>query len=259
MRPLPRCGHLESNRHVHTLTPQLIELLKDKITYISPRTGQTVSGPADEDRFALLGPIPLPMQLGDTSHQFSWYVFGTVKPGEIITRGAIANSALVYGNPKEDAITSVRLHSGCQTGDIFSSQRCDCGQQLRKSLLEITASGSGVAVYIADHEGRGIGLWAKAMAYSLQDGGLNTYEANARLGLPHDARDYSEAIGLLKHLIGSADVRLLSNNPSKREALEAAGVPVREMVGLVAGHNEHNRRYIDAKLQHGHVMPLDES
>lgn len=231
-----------------------MHLLQKKVTYISPATGQTVTGPADEDRFALLGPVPLPVQLEHESHQFSWYVFGTVKPGEIIPDGAIANSALIFGDPQSEDVTTVRLHSGCQTGDIFSSMRCDCGQQLKKSLREITKSGSGVAVYLADHEGRGIGLWAKAMAYLLQDDGLNTYEANAKLGLPPDARDYSQAIALLKHLIGSADVRLLSNNPSKREAIEAAGITVREMISLVAGHNEFNRRYIDAKLQHGHLM-----
>lgn len=239
------------------LTPELLHLLQEKVTYISPSTGETVSGPADEDRFALLGPVPLPVQLDGETHRFSWYVFGTVKPGEIITGGAVANSVLVFGAPQSEGMTTVRLHSGCQTGDIFSSMRCDCGQQLKKALREITRSGSGVAVYLADHEGRGIGLWAKAVAYLLQDEGLNTYEANAQLGLPPDARDYSEAIALLKHLIGDAEVRLLSNNPSKREALEAAGVTVREMNSLVAGHNKFNQRYIDAKLEHGHLMDAD--
>lgn len=258
MRPLPS-HHLESVEHVPPLNPQLMRLLKEKVTYISPTTGQIVSGPADEDRFALLGPVPLPVQVDGESHQFSWYVFGTAKAGEIIPGGAIANSALVFGTPQSEELTTVRLHSGCQTGDIFSSMRCDCGQQLKKSLKQITLAGSGVAVYLADHEGRGIGLWAKAMAYLLQDEGLNTYEANAKLGLPPDARDYAQATALLKHLIGSAEVRLLSNNPSKREALEAGGVKVREMLSLVAGHNKFNKRYIDAKLQHGHVMPADNS
>ncbi len=245
---------VESVTQLQYLTPELLHLLQQKVTYISPETGEIVNGPAEEDRFALLGPVPLPVQLDGESHQFSWYVFGTVKPGEIITGGAIANSVLVYGEPKDQEVTTVRLHSGCQTGDIFSSMRCDCGQQLKAALRQITKSGSGVAVYLADHEGRGIGLWAKAVAYMLQDEGLNTYEANAKLGLPPDARDYSEAIALLKHVIGDAKIVLLSNNPSKREALEAGGIEVTEMRSLVAGHNQHNRRYIDAKLQHGHLM-----
>lgn len=257
-RPIPG-GQFESVEHVQPLNPQLMRLLQEKVIYVSPTDGQAVSGTIDEDRFALLGPVPLPVQLEGQTHQFSWYVFGTAKAGEVIPGGAIANSALVFGTPKDADVTTVRVHSGCQTGDIFSSMRCDCGQQLQKSLKEITSSGSGVAVYLADHEGRGIGLWAKAMAYLLQDGGLNTYEANAKLGLPHDARDYGQAIALLRHLIGSTDVRLLSNNPSKRDALEAGGINVREMHSLVAGHNQFNRRYIDAKLQHGHVMGSGDS
>lgn len=235
-----------------------MHLLQEKVIYVSPTDGQPIAGTLDEDRFALLGPVPLPVQLDGETHQFSWYVFGTAKAGEIIPGGAIANSALVFGEPKNADVTTVRVHSGCQTGDIFSSMRCDCGKQLMKSLNEITGSGHGVAVYLADHEGRGIGLWAKAMAYLLQDQGLNTYEANAKLGLPPDARDYGQAIVLLRYLIGTADVRLLSNNPSKRDALEAGGIKVREMESLVAGHNAFNRRYIDAKLQHGHIMDSED-
>ncbi len=125
----------------------------------------------------------------------------------------------------------VRIHSECATGDLFGSLRCDCGEQLQEALRRIGDHGHGVLVYMRGHEGRGIGLPAKLSAYHLQDNGLDTVDANLALGLPVDGRDYRAAADILVNL-GMASVRLLSNNPDKRDALAERGVPVTAMEAL---------------------------
>ncbi|MFF9622570.1 GTP cyclohydrolase II [Streptomyces griseosporeus] len=165
--------------------------------------------------------------------------------------------ALVYGEiGTEDVL--VRLHSECLTGDAFGSRHCECGDQLEAALRAVVAEGSGVVVYLRGHEGRGIGLLAKLRAMALQAEGLDTVEANLALGLPVDARDYGVAAGILGDL-GVRSVRLMSNNPRKREALVRHGVRVAEQVPLLIPPCESNITYLRTKrerLDH-HLPHLD--
>ncbi|ALV53215.1 GTP cyclohydrolase II [Streptomyces althioticus] len=165
--------------------------------------------------------------------------------------------ALVYGDLGADRVLT-RLHSECLTGDAFGSQHCECGDQLAAALRAVVAEGAGVVVYLRGHEGRGIGLLAKLRAMALQAEGLDTVEANLALGLPVDARDYAVAAGMLKDL-GVRSVRLMSNNPRKREALVRHGVEVDEQVPLLIEPCESNITYLRTKrerLDH-HLPHLD--
>ncbi len=147
----------------------------------------------------------------------------------------------------------VRVHSQCLTGDVFHSLRCDCRDQLELSLKCIAAEGRGVIIY-EQQEGRGIGLMAKLQAYELQDRGVDTVEANRRLGFGADLRDYALAGAVLRRL-GIRRVRLLSNNPAKVEALEAAGVKVAERVPCEAPAHKTRRRYLKTKKEKmGHLL-----
>ncbi|HEX2808531.1 MAG TPA: 3,4-dihydroxy-2-butanone-4-phosphate synthase [Kineosporiaceae bacterium] len=161
--------------------------------------------------------------------------------------------ALVHGTPTAGAL--VRVHSECLTGDVFGSQRCDCGPQLDAALAAIAAQG-GVVVYVRGHEGRGIGLLAKLNAYSLQDAGLDTVAANLEQGLPADAREYGAAAAVLAEL-GLHDVRLLTNNPAKVTGLTEHGVLVRERVPLMVGAGPANEAYLTAKRElMGHLFEV---
>ncbi|GGV84989.1 GTP cyclohydrolase-2 [Streptomyces griseoloalbus] len=165
--------------------------------------------------------------------------------------------ALVYGDLGTDGVLT-RLHSECLTGDAFGSQHCECGDQLVSALRAVVAEGAGVVVYLRGHEGRGIGLLAKLRAMALQAEGLDTVEANLALGLPVDARDYGAAAGILQDL-GIRSVRLLSNNPRKREALVRHGIQVAEQVPLLIPPCENNITYLRTKrerLDH-HLPHLD--
>ena len=147
----------------------------------------------------------------------------------------------------------VRLHSECLTGDVFGSLKCDCGPQLKAALHIIGNAGGGVLLYLRQ-EGRGIGLVNKIRAYSLQDRGLDTVEANLRLGFADDARDYGHAAAMLRTL-GIEEVRLLTNNPKKVEGLEAAGVKVAERVAHQMPANPHNADYLTTKRKRsGHLL-----
>ena len=165
--------------------------------------------------------------------------------------------ALVHGDLGSDRVL-IRLHSECLTGDAFGSQHCECGDQLAAALRAVVAEGAGVVVYLRGHEGRGIGLLAKLRAMALQAEGLDTVEANLALGLPVVARDYAVAAGMLKDL-GVRSVRLMSNNPRKREALVRHGVEVDEQVPLLIEPCESNITYLRTKrerLDH-HLPHLD--
>ena len=142
----------------------------------------------------------------------------------------------------------VRVHSGCVTGDIFHSLRCDCYQQLQKALERITSSHHGIIIYLPHHEGRGIGLVNKIKAYAAQDRGLDTVDANISIGAPVDARDYELAAKILKHM-GCNEVRLLTNNPLKVEALEGYGITVLEQVPHVVTASRYNARYLATKRE----------
>lgn len=161
--------------------------------------------------------------------------------------------ALVLGEPTTAEPTLVRLHSECLTGDVLGSHRCDCGSQLDEAMRRIAAEGVGVVVYLRGHEGRGIGLLEKLRAYRLQDLGFDTVDANLELGHPADARDFGDAAAVLADL-GVRWVRLLSNNPDKRDALERHGLIV-ERVPLVMAATPNNRAYLDAKRERlGHAL-----
>jgi GTP cyclohydrolase II/3,4-dihydroxy 2-butanone 4-phosphate synthase/GTP cyclohydrolase II len=142
----------------------------------------------------------------------------------------------------------VRVHSGCITGDIFHSLRCDCYQQLQKALARVTTSNHGVIIYLPHHEGRGIGLVNKIKAYAEQDRGLDTVDANLSIGAPVDARDYELAAKILKHL-DCSQVRLLTNNPLKVEALKAHGIGVIEQVPHIVTPSRYNARYLATKRE----------
>ena len=155
--------------------------------------------------------------------------------------------AVVLGRPDGTAAPLVRLHSECLTGDVFGSARCDCGPQLRESVERIAEVG-GYLLYLRQ-EGRGIGLYNKLDAYALQDEGLDTYQANAALGLPEDGRDYAVAAQMLGAL-GVTSVQLLSNNPDKASQLADLAVTVAERVPTGAHLTAHNLRYLRAKVEH---------
>lgn len=140
----------------------------------------------------------------------------------------------------------VRVHSGCVTGDIFHSLRCDCYAQLQAALKEIVDTPNGILIYLPYHEGRGIGIVNKMKAYALQDEGFDTVDANVKIGAPIDARDYDLAAAILFDL-GFPQVRLLSNNPAKMEALRAEGIKVSERVPVVTPPHKHNKRYLETK------------
>ncbi|MGW9555538.1 bifunctional 3,4-dihydroxy-2-butanone-4-phosphate synthase/GTP cyclohydrolase II [Nocardiopsis sp. NPDC055551] len=154
--------------------------------------------------------------------------------------------ALVHGDLTDGVDVLARLHSECLTGDAFGSRRCDCGAQLDAAMAEIVEAGRGVVVYLGGHEGRGIGLLHKLRAYSLQDQGVDTVDANLRLGLPADAREFGAGTQILTDL-GVSSVRLLSNNPVKAEALEKYGVRVSERVPMPTFVTDDNLAYLLAK------------
>ena len=161
--------------------------------------------------------------------------------------------ALVAGDPTcPDAL--VRVHSECLTGDVFSSKRCDCGEQLRRALQLISENGNGVLLYMRQ-EGRGIGLANKLRAYALQDGGSDTVEANHKLGYPADLRDYGIGAQILVDL-GIKEMRLLTNNPRKVIGLEGYGLKIAERVALEVEPNNINRRYLETKRDKMHHLLL---
>ncbi|MEV7108638.1 bifunctional 3,4-dihydroxy-2-butanone-4-phosphate synthase/GTP cyclohydrolase II [Streptomyces atroolivaceus] len=176
------------------------------------------------------------------------------------TVDGVEHVALVHGDIGDGQDVLVRVHSECLTGDIFQSQRCDCGPQLHTSMERVTAEGRGVVVYLRGHEGRGIGLLSKMRAYELQERGSDTLDANLELGLPADARDYAAGAQILRDL-GVRTLRLMTNNPDKTAALVRHGLEItgREPMPVQAG--EHNLRYLRTKRDRmGHDLPwLDAS
>ncbi|HEY7483009.1 MAG TPA: GTP cyclohydrolase II, partial [Streptosporangiaceae bacterium] len=154
--------------------------------------------------------------------------------------------ALMYGDIGDGRDVLVRAHSECLTGDVLGSERCDCGTQLDAAMAEIAREGRGVVVYLRGQEGRGIGLLSKLRAYALQDNGSDTVDANLELGLPADAREYSNAAQILTDL-GVVSIRVLTNNPEKLKGLAGFGLEVLGRVALPVVVTEHNLRYLTVK------------
>ncbi|EBA13605.1 GTP cyclohydrolase II [Roseobacter sp. CCS2] len=167
--------------------------------------------------------------------------------------GAEEHYAVEIGKPDRSQPVLSRLHSACFTGDLLGSLKCDCGPQLRGALTQMGTEGAGVLLYL-NQEGRGIGLANKMRAYSLQDQGFDTVEANHRLGFEDDERDFRIGAEILKRM-GFGSVRLLTNNPAKIARMEACGISVIERVPLKVGENAHNHAYLATKAaKSGHLL-----
>lgn len=234
--------------------------------------------PGGGGSISILGPIPLPLAFGGKHYEVEWYA--CVRNTELskiediaeklraqnaqetfasLASSMAVNSVLIIGDRTQWTNPLVRVHSSCLTGDVFGSERCECGPQL-KSAIELIESDEqgGLLIYMSGHEGRGIGLWAKAATYVLQDGGENTYQANRSLGLPDDSRDFSDAASLLKYFRRDGPFRLLTNNPKKIEDLSNAGLVEITQVKHVFGVTESNRRYLAAKQDWGHLLDKED-
>ena len=186
--------------------------------------------------------IKMPTDYGD----FNLHMYQTSLDDEV-------HLALVKGEIDSSRPTLVRVHSECLTGDVFGSRRCDCGGQLHAAMEKIDAEGSGVLLYMRQ-EGRGIGLKAKIQAYKLQEQGLDTVEANERLGYPMDLRDYGMGAQILYDL-GIRSIRLMTNNPRKVVGLEGHQLEIVEKVPILEQPNEHNQNYLDTKRRKmGHFL-----
>jgi 3,4-dihydroxy 2-butanone 4-phosphate synthase/GTP cyclohydrolase II len=198
--------------------------IKDLITYTLERDsiiekGDKVSLPTDKGNFEFI-------------------------PFRQISNG-LEHAALIKGTWTKDEPVLVRLHSSCFTGDIFGSMRCDCGQQLQKAMAMVEKEGKGVVIYLSQ-EGRGIGLLNKIKAYRLQDEGMDTVQANLKLGFGEDERDYGVGASIMREL-GLGKIRLISNNPVKRAGLEGYGIKITETIPLIIESNPHNQFYLETK------------
>jgi len=238
-----------------TITTKVMDIVKDKMIIVQHSKTENI---------CLVGPVKLPVKQGDFSAIFQWYnwlkIDTSLSKEEIIDGLASANlafsqqsSVLVYGDFPHTDDALIRMHSICHTGDIFGSQRCDCGYQLHESMKMIVEHGCGAIFYLADHEGRGIGLFSKSLAYLLQEEGLDTVEANHALGFSDDTRSYEEAITVLGAL-RSKPVTLITNNPKKLAALQAHGLAAEGHVPLWGGLTETNSFYLNTKIEKsGHI------
>jgi 3,4-dihydroxy 2-butanone 4-phosphate synthase/GTP cyclohydrolase II len=198
--------------------------IKDLITYTLERDSIIEKGER----------VKLPTERGD----FEFIPFRQTSNG-------LEHAALVKGSWTKDEPVIVRLHSSCFTGDIFGSMRCDCGSQLHKAMEMVEAAGKGVIIYL-NQEGRGIGLLNKIKAYRLQDEGMDTVQANIKLGFGEDERDYGVGASIMREL-GLGKVRLISNNPVKRAGLEGYGIQIVETIPLIIESNPHNKFYLETK------------
>lgn len=162
--------------------------------------------------------------------------------------------ALVMGEIDAKTPTLVRVHSECLTGDIFASRRCDCGSQLHAAMQKVADEGRGIIIYMRGHEGRGIGLHGKIMAYKLQEQGLDTVEANLKLGFAMDLRDYGIGAQIISDL-GVRKIRLMTNNPRKVVGLEGHKLEIVEQVPVISEPNPHNQKYLETKKKKlGHKL-----
>ncbi len=243
------CSVSSINSMMFGISPKIVQSLSE--------TGrlQSLKVPNKQTELKMIGPVPLPMELNGR-RCCEWYVAAADENG---FEGEHL-SVMMFGDVRVSSTVPplVRVHSTCFTGDVLGSRRCDCGPQLAAAVRRMDSHESGgLLIYLAAHEGRGIGLWAKAAAYLLQDEGADTYEANRSLGFRDDDRDYSEAAAIIQHFLGDRAFRLLTNNPNKVSQLRAAGIPGVQRDPHVAGVCERNLRYLEAKRGHGHTFSDD--
>jgi len=235
----------------------IIDLLQDKMEIIAFN---------EEQNLSLVGPVKLPVQLDDQVVTFQWYTWLPINKNETkeeVLRSLPAlhladyqqSSVLVYGDFASEENALIRMHSICHTGDIFGSKRCDCGYQLKESMRMIVANGNGALFYLANHEGRGIGLFTKSLAYLLQENGLDTVEANLALDFPDDLRSYEAPLKVLQFL-RQKPVKLITNNPKKLEALKKLGLTAEENVPLWGDVSSYNEHYLKTKVNKSGHIPL---
>lgn len=173
------------------------------------------------------------------------------------TVDGIEHLAFTQGDISAPGSVLTRVHSECLTGDVFGSRRCDCGPQLAAAMQKISEEGRGVVVYLRGHEGRGIGIGHKIRAYSLQDEGFDTVDANTELGLPVDSREYGIGAQILADL-GASELRLMTNNPAKYGGLEGYGLAVVERVSIEIASTPENEKYLRTKKERmGHLIDMD--
>jgi len=243
------------------ISTKVKDILLDKMTILTN---------AHDKELCLVGPVKLPVQLEDQVVTFQWYTWLPLeglpsdkeKLLESLTSAHLADaqqsSVLVYGDFEHSEEVLIRMHSICHTGDIFGSKRCDCGFQLRQSMKMIVEHGSGALFYLANHEGRGIGLFSKSLAYILQQEGYDTVEANHALGFPDDTRSYEDAITVMKGL-RQKPVTLITNNPKKINALKSFGMLISDHIPLWGDITDYNRFYLATKVEKsGHIQNNDE-
>ncbi|WP_453990301.1 GTP cyclohydrolase II [Bacillus nitroreducens] len=226
-----------------------------------------IQKPGEQD-ICLVGPVTLPVQLDDQVVTFKWYTWlrveGEMSKEELLDSMAHMplaemqqSSVLVYGDFDTENEALIRMHSICHTGDIFGSKRCDCGFQLRESMRMIVSNGCGALFYLANHEGRGIGLFSKSLAYILQEEGFDTVEANLELGFKDDSRNYEDAIRVLTEL-RAKPVTLITNNPKKLAALQEHGLLSDTHIPLWGDISDYNKKYLETKVQKsGHISTAE--
>jgi GTP cyclohydrolase II len=219
----------------------LFQVIKSKVPGAVHLNGAALKVPSEEPIFRDTAHTVLPMEYKGREIMMEAHAYED-------DSASYQAMALVYRKPGVKGAPFVRVHSGCVTGDIFHSLRCDCFQQLQKALDRVVESQNGVILYFPYHEGRGIGLVAKLKAYAEQDRGLDTVDANLAIGAPVDARDYELAVKILRDL-EITDIRLMTNNPLKVEALRGFGINVVEQVPHVIEAQEHNERYLATKRE----------
>ncbi len=227
--------------------PQLIEFCREHKLLLSSIAALVEWRRHKERLVERIGSARVPTQWGD----FECVAYRSTIDG-------IEHLAFVRGDVNNDTPVLTRVHSECLTGDVFGSLRCDCGDQLSAAMQLIAEAGRGVLVYLRGHEGRGIGIGHKIRAYSLQDQGVDTVDANTQLGLPVDSREYGIGAQILADL-GATQLRLMTNNPAKYGGIAGYGLSVVERVPIVVTMTDENRAYLSTKRDRlGHLFATDE-
>lgn len=222
----------------------------------------------EHHHLCLIGPMKMPLDVDGNTYVFSWYTWvnhqfihdakSTEEVFQLLFGTSLADhqlsSVLVYGDFQNEKEAFVRFHSICHTGDVFSSKRCDCGEQFQEAKKRIVKEGCGAIFYLANQEGRGIGLFHKAMTYLLQEQGFDTIEANEALEFKDEMRQYDESVTVLKAL-RNMPIHLITNNPNKLKYLQQSGVTIERQIPVWCQTTPYNKRYIETKItRSGHIV-----